>query len=513
MGGETMHDWDYDHVHDDHEHDEVFDDGTAEDSILYQMENIELKSVGIDIGSSGTQVIFSVLKLRRASKDLSSRYVVVSRQSVYRSPILLTPYVNEERINENIIGKFIEHTYERAGIKPGEVHTGAVILTGEAIRRQNARAIGDMLSEYGGTFVCVTAGHKMEAMLAAFGSGAAYESFERKNRILNIDIGGGTTKLAVVENGRVIETAAIYIGGRLVVVDEQQKITRLDPGGKYIAEQVGFQLNVGDSLTAAQMEQITAWMAQAILIAVTKGPVTPEINQLFLTEPLSSVEGIDAVMFSGGVGEYVYGREERTFGDLGKLLGSALMEKGAKGEFPWSLIPAAECIRATVVGASEYSLQVSGNTHFISDSTLLPKRNLQVLRPKCDLHKHIDAKMVAQSIRDHFNRFDLVEGEAEVALSFHWHGEPAYERVSALAQGIKEGLANTVERRKPLYIILDGDIARTVGSMLREEFDIHSDIVSIDGILLQDFDFIDIGEKLQPSGTVPVTIKSLVFQL
>ena len=217
-------------------------------------------------------------------------------------------------------------------------------------------------------------------------------------------------------------------------------------------------------------------------------------------------------MFSGGVGEYVYGREERDFGDMGRRLGQAIRRRLDSGALPWPLLPAGECIRATALGASEYSVQLSGNTSTITKpGELLPRRNLQVLQPSYECGEVIDAGKLAQSIRAHFTAFDLVEGEKDVALALRWQGAPSYERISAFAEGIRHGLATTIERKKPVYLMLDGDIAQTLGAILREELLVESEILAIDGVVLRDFDYIDLGKIRMPSYTVPVTIKSLVF--
>lgn len=495
--------------HDDHGH----EGERIEDNALWIMDNIELKSVGIDIGSAGTQVIFSLLKLRRKGEDLTSRYVIVSRESIYRSPVQLTPYTDDEKIDDQALKKMIEESYQLAGLTPELIDTGCVILTGEAIRKENAQAIGNLLAEQGGDFVCATAGHNMEALLAAFGSGAALRSHQQKSRILNIDIGGGTTKLAVVENGRIVETAAVYVGGRLLVVDEHLRIVRLDPGGKYIANQLGLSLEIGDSIQTEEMERMAEWMADAVITAVQQRPLPPEIAEMYLTPALTQIEHFDGIMFSGGVGEYVYERETKDFGDLGKFVGRSLRQKINNQRLPWPLLPAGECIRATVVGASEYSVQVSGNTICISNPDSLPRKNLQVLHPTYELKGSIDSDKLALSIKERFRTFDLIEGESEVALAFRWYGAPSYERISSFVQGVVQGLQSTITNGNPIIIVLDGDIARTVGSLLKEEQKIHNEIISIDSILLQEFDFIDIGKILYPSETIPVTIKSLVFQL
>lgn len=514
------HDHDHDHHdHDHHDHDHHHHDfeGVELDprkNGLWLVDNIELTSVGIDIGSSGTQVIFSNLSLRRIGEDLSSRYVVTSRESFYRSPVRLTPYLDDKKIDEKKVNEFIEDAYKESGIEPKDIDTGAVILTGEAMRRENSRAIAEVLSDKGGGFVCATAGHNMEALLATFGSGAAKQSYHDHTRLLNIDIGGGTTKLAIVDNGKVLETGAIYIGGRLLVIDENQKVTRLDPGGAEIAKKVGLTLQVGDTVTEEQLHKMTRWMANAIGKVVTDSKFPPELESLYLTPKLSQLTNIDGVIFSGGVGEYVYNKEERDFGDLGRRLGQEIRNVLSKNDFPYKLYDAKECIRATVIGASEHSVQVSGNTIFVTDMDLLPKRNLQVLRPDYLLEEVINPQKLAKSIKDHFNRFDLQEGEKEVVLAFSWHGNPEYQRIRQLAEGIKLGLSETIKSEKSIFIVLDGDIANTLGYIIKEELDfIESDVIVVDGISLKDFDFIDIGKVLYPSGTVPVTIKSLLFEM
>ena len=169
----------------DHDHFEFDEDGPLEQNPIWLQDHVTLVSVGIDIGSSGTQVIFSRIKLRRYGEDLTSRYYVVSRETLYQSPVALTPYQSEERIDDAALGKIIDDAYAGAGLHPDDIDTGAVILTGEALRRENAQGIARILSEQGGEFVCATAGHHMESLLAAFGSGASRVSHDENKRVLN----------------------------------------------------------------------------------------------------------------------------------------------------------------------------------------------------------------------------------------------------------------------------------------------------------------------------------------
>src|ERR1700704_246839 len=512
-----LHGRDYDHSHDpdedaNHDHDHYEADGRLEDNALWIQDHVSLLSVGIDIGSSGTQVIFSRINLRRMGEELSSRYFVVSRETLFQSPVSLTPYRSEESIDDTELAAIIDRAFADAGLHPDDIDAGVVILTGEALRRENAEAIANLLAEQRGEFVCATAGHHMESMLAAFGSGAARVSRDSGKRILNVDIGGGTTKLALVERGKVIATAALHVGGRLLVIDEGRRIVRLDPAGRHLAAQAGFHWSRGDVADSASMERVAEWMAEAVLASVSERPFPAEVQSLFLTEPLPGMEGIDGVMFSGGVAEYVYQRETREFGDLGLLLGRALRRKVDAGALPWPLLPPGECIRATALGASEYSVQLSGNTIYISNpGELLPRRNLQVLQPSYACEELIDPGKLADAIGEHFKAFDLVEGEGEAALALRWKGGSSYERIAAFARAIRRGLANTIDGGKPVYIMLAGEIAQTLGAILRDEMGVESEILVIDGVALWDFDYIDLGRIRMPSQTVPVTVKSLVF--
>src|SRR5579862_6940114 len=504
------HDDDSDHDHD-HDYDFENDDVPLEDNPLWRQDNVSLMTVGIDIGSSGTQVIFSRVNLRRMGEDLTSRYYVVSRETLFQSPVALTPYQSEERIDDARLGAIIDDAYGAAELRSDQIDTGVVILTGEALRRENAQGIAKILSEQGGEFVTATAGHHMESMLAAYGSGAARVSSDAGKRILNIDIGGGTTKLALVEKGKVIATAAVHIGGRLLVV-EGGKIIRLDPAGKHHARRAGFSWERGDAIAGDEMQKVAEGMADALVAAVTVRPLPHDIAHLYLTDSIAELGRIDGVMFSGGVAEYVYQREDRDFGDMGLRLGHAIRARIEQGTFPWPVLPAGECIRATALGASEYSIQLSGNTSYISaPGVLLPRRNLQVLLPPFTCDETIDPEKLAAVIRSHMMAFDIADSEQEIALALRWTGMPSYQRLAAFAEGIRRGLADRIAKKRPLYIMLDGDVAQTLGHILREELHVESDMLVIDGVVLWDFDYIDLGRIRMPSYTVPVTIKSLVF--
>jgi ethanolamine utilization protein EutA (predicted chaperonin) len=496
----------------DHHHNEPGFDDEAEHP-LWKLDTITLTSVGIDVGTATSQIIFSQLVLRRLGKELSSRFVVTERDTLYLSPVHFTPYTaDRERIDDQALGHLVDAAYREAGLSPRDIDTGAIILTGEAIRRDNARAIADLFASQRGSFVCATAGHNFEALLAAHGSGAVAYSADKQCRVLNIDIGGGTTKLAVSERGRVLSTAAFHVGGRLLASDPDGAITVLETGAQILARQAGIEWRNGRHVTSTEIEQVAKYMAQAVLSLVGDEVPASDIARLWLTEPLKGPKRYDAVIFSGGVGEYVYGKESRSFGDLGVPLGRALRSQISDGALPWPLAPARECIRATVMGAAQHTVQVSGNTIYCSDENLLPQKNLQVLRPEVDLSGEIVSARITEAIKKHFRAFDLTEGQTQVALVFHWDGPPTAARIAAFCRGIIDGLPETLKTRRPIYLVFDRDLAGLVGRILRDDFSTMSPLLCIDGVTLSDFDFIDLGKTLEPSGTVPVTIKSLVFQ-
>jgi ethanolamine utilization protein EutA len=495
-----------------HDHDQSFDD--EKEHPLWKLDTVTLTSVGIDVGTATSQIIFSALVLRRLSRELSSRFVVTERKILYLSPVHFTPYAaGRERIDDQALGQLVDSAYQEAGITAEQVDAGAIILTGEAIRRDNARAIADLFAAQRGNFVCASAGHNFEALLSAHGSGAVALSAERQCRVLNIDIGGGTTKLAAAERGKVLSTAAFHIGGRLLATDDAGVISVLEPGGESLARHVGFQWELGDRVTTEQIECLARYMAEAVLALAQEEKPPSGLERLWLTPALSGAKSYDAVVFSGGVGEYIYGKETNSFGDLGAPLGKALQRLISSGVFAWPLAPARECIRATVMGAAQHTIQVSGNTIYRSNDELLPRKNLQVLRPRVDLSGNIDSSRLADAIISHFQVFDLKEGEAEVALVFRWDGAPAASRIAAFCRGLMEGLPATVTNRRPIYLVFDRDLAGLVGTILKNDFELQNDMLAIDGVTLHDFDFIDLGKALEPSGTVPVTIKSLVFRL
>jgi ethanolamine utilization protein EutA len=545
-----VHEGDEDHIH--------LDDA----AIAYTGERIELLSVGVDIGSSTSHLIFSKLALERQGKRLSSRYVVTERETLYRSPVIFTPYTSRKRetvrpepdspvrpepdspvrpepveappraregvagrtqfdqIDAPALGAFIAESYGAANLTPDDVDGGAVITTGEAALRDNARAVADLFSQETGKFVVATAGPNLESLLAAHGSGAADLSAKSDDPILNVDIGGGTTKFAICTQGAVRETAALHLGARLIAWDADGRINRLEDAGRRLAESVGSarpelseaqprarQGVAGRTVNSAFLDALADHIAELIM-RVVLGQSREPLEGWWITPPLPGSGPFRHVVFSGGVAEYIYGRESRDFGDLGPRLAAAVRRRTQEAGL--EMLEAREGIRATCIGASQYTVQLSGDTIFLSDPSHLPLRSIPVAAVTGIMKP--EASQVADAIRRAIHRLDLDDGDGDrrFALGLRWRHGADYASLRELCAGIVEAVPGTREGR-PLLLIVDADVAGLVGSLLQQEFKVPGSIVCIDQVHLREFDYIDIGRRLPAQDVVPVVVKSLIF--
>ncbi|MEE2655808.1 MAG: ethanolamine ammonia-lyase reactivating factor EutA [Pseudomonadota bacterium] len=479
---------------------------------IWKQDNVELTTVGVDVGSSTSHLMFSKVHLQRLAEGLSSRFVVVNRQVLWRSPILLTPYRSDYTIDAEELKDFFGNAYKDADLTPEDIDTGAVILTGEALKRNNARAIADLFAEESGKFVCASAGHNLEALMAANGSGAVALSRQNHQTILNIDVGGGTVKLGLCHGGRLMATSAFAVGGRLIAFDDDGKMTRIEGPAEQVADDVGVSLKLGDTLTKENRKKIVSRMVDVIVSYATRNPTDDLCKALLLTETLPTKPSIDGITFSGGVSEYIYRREEEDRGDLGKSIAHDLRHALADKRIPETVYDPGHGIRATVVGASQFTVQVSGNTIFLSQKEKLPVRNVPVASLDIDLSGDFTANDVSTKISEALKRLDMIEGEDRVAIAFRWGGDPLHARLYALAQGIHQGLPKTVEDPElPVVIMMDGDAGRTIGNILVKELNVEGEVISVDNVQLRDFDFVDIGEFMPDTQVVPLIIKSLLF--
>jgi ethanolamine utilization protein EutA len=467
-----------------------------------------LNSVGIDIGSSTSHLTFSRLYLERQGMAMSSRFVTVRRDVLHRSPILLTPYVDIDTIDVERLSKFVLDSYAGAGVEPADIHTGAVICTGEAVKKRNSEAITRLFSRVGGAFVCATAGPRLEAILAANGSGSVALS-RSGSTVLNIDIGGGTTKVTISQNGTILETGAISLGARLMAWDPATGgLNRVETTGRRIAEQAGLRPEIGDVLSAEEKRRFVRLLVDLLLSYLRREDRVPP--GLLITGPLIYEDKVDAVVFSGGVAEYIYGHESLEFGDFGPMIGEEVRKRLAW--FPAPVAEGSDAIRATVIGASQYTVQVSSSTIFVSDENVLPLRDYQVVVPRFSGRESTQVH-VAEAIDQAMARYDLLDGESRhaVALCLQWPHETSYASLTLLASGVSSALSAQSDGR-PWVLIFDRDIGALVGAVLKEDLGVANEVVAVDEIEATDLDFVDVGQPLGNRSAVPVVVKTLIFE-
>jgi len=474
---------------------------------MEEEDEIVLVSVGVDIGSSTSHLVFSRLVMER----LDNRYIVSERVVLHESDVLLTPYAENQSIDGEKLGAFIAEQYASVGITPEKIDTGALILTGVAVRRTNARLIGELFAKEAGKFVSVSAGDALETTLAAFGSGAAAMSIEEQTSVMNIDIGGGTTKIAICSQGAVVDLTALDVGARILSFDEDARVIRIEEAAKQIAHELGFELALGDRPTAQQLQSLVASMADRIMQVIEGKALIPSTAALLRLDPLLHTHRPSIVTFSGGVSEYIYERETANFNDLGPLLAQVMRER-VKAWSGVKLVTPAQGIRATVVGASQYTVQVSGSTIIVEPKETLPLRNIPVIAPQLDLsNEELDSNQIATLIEQSLKRMDFQDAQTQVALCYRFEGSATFQRLDAFCKGVHLAFKSLIDAGLPLVLIGEADCAGVIGIHFLEELKMNTPVISVDGITLSELDFVDIGSMLETSGAVPVVIKSLVF--
>ena len=469
-------------------------------------------SVGIDVGTSTTQVVFSRLSMDDAGGFFSVPKVsIVDKEVVYKSDIYLTPLDSEVWINTQALRSIVADEYRRAGVTPADVSSGAVIITGESARKENADAVLKSLSDFAGDFVVSAAGPDMESVIAGKGSGAW--EYSQKNHCLaaNLDIGGGTTNIVVFDDGEVIARGCFDIGGRLICIDPSMTVTKISPAAMRVAAACGIDLRIGTRTDIRRLKIITERMAQVlasafgiggrdILLADLKTPGSSDF--VFAGKPA-------AICFSGGVADMIYHEPADPFayGDIGGLLGAAIRESRLYKEI--SVIQPGETIRATVVGAGTYTTTISGSTINYSED-IFPLKNVPVVK----LNQAQQAALfegnpgpAEEKIRWHQAQSD----QQRLVLAMTGKKNPAYAEMKRAAAGIVTVLNKTLPEGEPVLLLTEYDIAKALGQMVGRHPDMKRQVVSIDSIKVDDGEYLDMGRPLMDGMVIPVVVKTLIF--
>ena len=478
-----------------------------------------MTSVGIDIGTTTTQLVISRLTLENtASAALIPRVEITGKEVIHRSQIYFTPLLDHQLVNAVAVSRLVENEYRRAGVTPRDIDTGAVIITGETAKKENAKAILDALADFAGDFVVATAGPNLESVYAGKGSGAAAFSAEKHQRVVNIDVGGGTSNYAVFYEGQAIDTACLNVGGHLLEIEPGRKrVTYIAEPAQAVLTALNRTVKPGEEISLALLQAIAATMARCV-VEVLRSPVPSALTrQLLMTPPLTLDYPVGKVMISGGVADYVYAgktpgsvEEISCFGDFGPLLGRTLQEVLVAEGF--ELVTPLETVRATVIGTGTQAVNLSGSTVHVEEQTL-PLRNVLVALPfaLCANQVPATADKIAQLIRKTVQTVSTGEDSQPLALALPGPRTLTFKDIQILAQGILAGMDDYLARPRPLIVILEKDCGKILGQSIAALAGKRLELICIDQLSVGSSDYIDIGKPLMGGRVVPVVIKTLIF--
>ncbi|MEV3072795.1 ethanolamine ammonia-lyase reactivating factor EutA [Paenibacillus larvae] len=472
----------------------------------------ELLSVGIDMGTSTTQLVLSKLYIQNLASSFSvPRLVITDKEVIYRSDICFTPVFADNRIDARKIQTFVEEQYRKAGISKEEIQTGAVIITGETARKENANEVLLSLSGFAGDFVVATAGPDLESIIAAKGAGAHTYSKEHSASIVNIDIGGGTSNLSLFSNGELIDTGCLDIGGRLIKVDRVTKeITYIAPKIKQLVERRVLHLELGQRVTPADLAPVIEEMVKLLEESVGIRSPGDFYDVIITNKGLKPDRSISCISFSGGVADYIYQEapgDVFEYGDIGILLGRAIASSLLTRNL--TVARSAETIRATVVGAGSHTTEISGSTITYTEKSF-PIKNIPILKLAKEDESGSD-EVLAAAISEKLNWFKLNNDLQKVAIAVEGKKNPSFLDVQKYAKGLRRGMSELMEREYPLIVIVHHDMAKVLGQTLYGLLDYKKDVVCIDSVQVDNGDYIDIGKPIASGKVLPVVIKTLVF--
>ena len=444
----------------------------------------KLRSIGLDVGTTTTQLILSELEIHNSAGAFSvPRMEITDRKILYQSPVYFTP-LDGDLVDGAAIREIVEQEYRAAGVHRQDIDTGAIIITGETSRKENAQRVLHELSGFAGDFVVATAGPDLESVLAAKGSGATQYSRDTGKTLLHMDIGGGTANLAWIENGEITATGCMNVGGRLLKFDRDGVVTYVS-----LVLHCLTRLQVGQRYDPEQVEAIARILVQGLEEAAGLRLVSEVFHALWTkqTAGVWTPKRAQVISFSGGVADCIHGiHRDQEFGDMGPVLGRTILKSLlCQGEY----MLGGQTIRATVIGAGSYSTQLSGSTIFCQN-VHLPMKNLPVAA--CKAEKQDICRALAQADTE------------RVVLALPSTQSVDYAQVQQMARAVHEAVGE-----KPVYLAVGQDMAKALGQALSLMRSPQAVCLCMDGLELSQDSFLDIGTPIGPA--LPVVIKTLIL--
>lgn len=477
--------------------------------------NEVLLSVGIDLGTTTTQVVFSRLEIENEATVFTiPRIKIVDKKIIYRGGIHFTPLLNRTTIDIQKVRAIIEEEYKKAGISPRSVSVGAAIITGETARKENSESALNTLSGLAGDFVVATAGSDLESILAGRGAGTADMSRGLWDKALvNLDVGGGTTNIGVFKAGSPVDTSCLDIGGRQIIIDPKtETLVYVAEKVKTLGSRMGLDLAEGRKAGRNDIERLCSRLAEILAESIGLAPPTADLELFITAHPLRSKWQFAGVTYSGGVADFIYSgydpQNPYPYGDIGALLGNKIRDCPALNRIE-RLIPK-ETIRATVVGAGSNAVDISGSTIAWSDKSILPIQNIPIV--KMTTEDEADSyRLFAPRLAEKLSWFrDESGGYQLVAVGFAGVHNPSFDLVKDLSAKIIQGMGDYLKGNNPVILIIDNDMAKALGYALMNALPAKKFIV-LDSIKVDTGDYIDIGLPAAAGRVIPVVVKTLVF--
>lgn len=474
--------------------------------------NSEILSVGIDIGTSTSQVVFSKLIMENTASYFSvPKISIVDKEVIYKSDIYITPLIDASILDGEKIRNIVKHEFEKAGFSPEDTNTGAVIITGESARKENAALVLEKLSSFAGDFVVSTAGPDLESIIAGKGSGAWQHSIRNECTVANFDIGGGTTNIVLFNCGEVVGKGCLDIGGRQIRIDDDYTVKYISKSAGKIAKNLNIDIAVNKKTSKDDLTLICDVMANLLGQAIGVVGRTKLFDEIITSgsTKLQNEKMIDAIFFSGGVADCIYKTifDDTHFGDIGVMLGRSIRNSKLFSEYK-NIVPN-ETIRATVVGAGTYTTTVSGSTITYTNK-IFPLKNIPILFLD-DREQQRCFEGDAQFLTDKAKWFLSQNDTNKCVLAFKGIENPSYQSLITLAECITQALDFSLREDEPILVVIESDMAKALGQIIKRLIGDKRSIVVLDKIKVSNNDYIDIGKPMMDGFVIPVVVKTLIF--